>query len=205
MVLCDCSSDGPAAAHLINLRRSMISGDVAMACSNGFFVLESPAFADGALIPSLHSGEGLNLSPPLHWRGAPAGTRSFALVMDDPDAPTGPWLHWLLFNIPAQLQRLPAGLERSPQLANGARHGRCWGVSSFQRLGYQGPLPPAGRTHRYRFRLHALDQLLELPPGCTVSDLLQAMVGHQLGQAELTGLYACGSAPPAALRHSAAE
>ena len=161
-----------------------------MASSNGSFHLGSPAFADGDLIPVIHTGEGLNLSPPLQWGGAPAGTGSFALVLDDPDAPPGPWVHWVLFNIPASLQHLPAGLERSPELANGARHGRCWGVSTFHRLGYQGPQPPAGRAHRYRFQLHALDGPLALNPGCSAPELRQAMAGHVLGCAELTGLYA---------------
>lgn|GEM_PF-1682365 len=199
------SSNGSASHRLVNLQEPHLCDDIAMASGNGSFMLESPAFSDGGLIPSLHSGEGLDLSPPLRWRGAPAGTRSYALVMDDPDAPTGPWLHWLLFNIPAQLQRLPAGLERSPELPNGARHGRCWGVSTFQRLGYQGPLPPAGRAHRYRFQLHALDQVLELPPGCTVADLQRAMAGHVLGCTELIGLYACGTTQhPPQVRQGAA-
>jgi Raf kinase inhibitor-like YbhB/YbcL family protein len=163
-----------------------------MASSNGSFHLGSPAFADGALIPVIHTGEGLNLSPPLQWGGAPPGTGSYALVLDDPDAPSGPWVHWLLFNIPASQQRLPAGLERSPELPNGARHGSCWGVSTFHRLGYQGPQPPAGarRAHRYRFQLHALDGPLPLEPGCSVFELRQAMASHRLGSAELTGLYA---------------
>lgn len=154
-----------------------------MACSNGSFRLDSPAFADGDRIPALHSGEGLNLSPPLHWHGAPNGTASYALVVDDPDAPPGPWVHWVLFNIPATLQRLPAGLERAAQLPNGARHGRCWGVSTFQRLGYQGPLPP----------------------GCTVADLTLAMAGHLLATTELTGLYAGTRAAQRKVRQSAAS
>ena len=176
-----------------------------MACSNGSFVLESPAFADGELIPALHSGEGLNLSPPLRWRGAPEGTRSFALVVDDPDAAPGPWVHWLLFNIPSQLQRLPAGLDRAAELANGARQGRCWGVRTFQRLGYQGPQPPAGRAHRYRFRLHALDQPLDVPAGCAVDELRAAMAGHELGCTELTGLFSGGQDAQARVRQDAAK
>ena len=176
-----------------------------MSCRNGSFVLESPAFADGDLIPALHSGEGLNLSPPLRWHGAPAGTRSFALVVDDPDAPPGPWVHWLLFNIPALLERLPAGLDRAPELPNGMRQGRCWGVSTFQRLGYQGPLPPSGRVHRYRFQLHALDQPLDLPAGSTVFDLRAAMAGHELGRAELTGLFSGSSQRPASVRQNIAK
>lgn len=161
-----------------------------MASSNGSFHLSSPAFADGGLIPVIHTGEGLNLSPPLQWGGAPAGTGSYALVLEDPDAPPGPWVHWVLFNIPASQLRLPAGLERSPELANGARHGCCWGVSSFQRLGYQGPQPPAGQAHRYRFQLYALDAPLALEPGCSVFELRQALAAHRLASAELTGLFA---------------
>lgn len=176
-----------------------------MACSNGSFRLESPAYVDGALIPTLHTGEGLNLSPPLHWHGAPAGTRSYALLMEDPDAPAGPWVHWLLFNIPAELERLPAGLERSPQLANGARQGRCWGVSTFHRLGYQGPLPPAGRAHRYRLMLHALDAPLALQPGSTVFQLREAMAGHELGRAELTGIYVGRPQAGTTVQHDAAN
>ena len=178
---------------------------IAMACSNGLFRLESPAFADGGLIPAVHTGEGLNLSPALRWHGAPQGTCSYALVMDDPDAPAGPWVHWLLFNIPAQLERLPAGLDRAPELPNGARQGRCWGVSTFHRFGYQGPLPPVGRAHRYRFQLHALDQPLDLAPGCTVFELRAAMAGHGLGRAELTGLYSRQPARLQKVHQSAAQ
>ena len=161
-----------------------------MASSNGTFHLESPAFRDGDPIPVIHSGESLNLSPPLRWSGAPSGTGSFALLLEDPDAPTGSWVHWLLFNIPPQLKALPAGLERAPQLPNGARHGSCWGVGRFERIGYQGPLPPAGSAHRYVFELVALDQPLDLEPGCTVFDLRAAMAEHQLARTQLTGLYA---------------
>lgn len=161
-----------------------------MAGGNGSFHLESAAFRDGELIPVIHTGEGLNLSPPLRWSGAPAGTRSFVLVLADPDSPAGSWVHWLLFNIPASLRALPAGLERAPELPNGARHGSCWGVGRFNRIGYQGPLPPPGTAHRYVFELLALDAALDLPPGSTVFDLRAAIRPHQLARAELTGLYA---------------
>lgn len=166
-----------------------------MVSSNGSFHLESPAFRDGELIPVIHTGEGLNLSPPLRWSGAPAHTGSYALVMDDPDAPGGTWVHWLLFNIPPQLRALPAGLERAPQLPNGARHGSCWGVQQFERIGYQGPLPPPGLAHRYRFVLHALDGPLPLEAGCTVFALRDAIDTHGLAQAELCGLYASAPTP----------
>ena len=161
-----------------------------MVSSNGSFHLESPAFRDGELIPVIHTGEGLNLSPPLRWSGAPGSTGSFALVLVDPDAPAGPWVHWVLFNIPPELRALPAGLARAPQLPNGARHGSCWGVSHFERIGYQGPLPPAGPLHRYVFELVALDGPLDLEPGCTVFELRAAMAEHALARAELVGIYA---------------
>ena len=164
-----------------------------MSSSNGTFHLESPAFRDGDPIPVIHTGEGLNLSPPLRWSGAPAATHSFALVLEDLDAPSGSWVHWLLFNIPAALRALPAGLQRAPELPNGARHGSCWGVGRFERIGYQGPLPPEGVAHRYVFQLVALDAALKLPPGCTVFDLRAAIEPHLLARAELTGLYASGA------------
>ena len=98
----------------------------------------------------------------------------------------------MLFNIPASLRALPAGLERAAELPNGARHGSCWGVGRFERIGYQGPLPPAGGAHRYVFQLAALDAALDLPPGCTVFDLREGIEAHALARAELTGLYASG-------------
>jgi hypothetical protein len=161
-----------------------------MASSNGAFHLGSPSFADGGWIPDLHGADDLNLSPPLRWSGVPAGTRSFVLEMVDPDAPGGTWLHWLLFNIPASQRALPAGLDPLPELPNGARHASCWGVNQFSRSGYQGPSPPAGRAHRYSFRLHALDALLSLPPGCSPLALRDAMAPHLLGSAEFRGLFA---------------
>lgn len=163
--------------------------------SSSPFRLESSAFSDGAWIPSLHTLEGLNLSPPLRWSGEPMGTKSFALVVDDPDAPMGTWVHWLVFNIPAALHALPAGLERCPELPNGCRQGVCWGVDRFERIGYQGPQPPAGRTHRYRFELYALDQPLQLAPECSVFQLREAMASHVLDHTRLAGLYAKGGFP----------
>lgn len=160
-----------------------------MSSSNGSFQLISPGFADGGRIPSIHCADGLNLSPPLRWHGAPSSTVSYALVLEDPDAPGGTWVHWVLFNLPAEHQGLPAGLDRAPQLPSGACHGACWGVADFHRIGYQGPEPPLGQTHRYIFSLFALDTSLDLEPGITVAQLQQAMDGHQLATAQLTGLY----------------
>jgi hypothetical protein len=151
--------------------------------------LRSNAFASGDWIPRVHTGEGENLSPPLHWQGAPAGTLSYALILDDPDAPAGLWIHWVLFDIPAAVTSLPAGLAPHDQLADGSRHGSCWGVDRFSRRGYQGPQPPPGPAHHYRFQLSALDTRLGLPAGATAAEVRGAMAGHRLAEASLVGLY----------------
>lgn len=154
--------------------------------------LTSPAFGEREWIPLLHTGEGPDLSPPLRWSGAPAGTRSFALILDDPDAPAGLWVHWVLFDLPAGVEELPEGLPRSEELPNGARYGCCWGVETFSRMGYYGPKPPTGPTHSYRFNLWALDCVLGLPVGASAAEVRAAMVGHVLAQTTLTGLYRHG-------------
>lgn len=151
--------------------------------------LHSSAFDHGGWIPRIHTGEGEDLSPPLQWRDAPAGTVSYALILDDPDAPAGLWIHWVLYDIPASITALPAGLEREDVLPHGSRHGSCWGVDRFCRRGYQGPQPPPGPPHHYRFQLSALDTRLALPPGATAAAVRQAMAGHVLAQVELIGLY----------------
>ncbi len=150
------------------------------------FYLSSDAFLNGDLIPIRHTCEGRDLSPPLTWGDPPGGTQSFALVCEDPDAPRGIWVHWVLYNLPAQVRGLPQGVEPDPELADGSRQGR----NDFGRLGYGGPCPPPGRgPHRYYFRLYALDTLLTLPPGATRADLLAAMDGHVLATAELMGRF----------------
>lgn len=151
--------------------------------------LESPAFREGEWIPQIHTGFGRDLSPALSWSGAPQGTRSYVLILDDPDAPAGLWVHWVLFDIPADVHELPAGLPRSPILENGSRHGSCWGVTSFSRTGYQGPMPPPGPPHRYRFTLSALDRKLALPAGATATEVRSAMEKHALEETVLTGIH----------------
>lgn len=151
--------------------------------------LRSGAFQPGGWIPERHSCEGKDLSPPLSWSGPPEGTRSFALIMDDPDAPPGVWVHWVLYDIPGNVTGLKEGLARRKTLPDGARQGVSWGVEEFDRLGYYGPCPPPGSPHRYSFRLYALDKAPGLAPKATKARLLEAMEGHILGQAELTGLY----------------
>lgn len=152
--------------------------------------LHSPAFADGDPIPSRHTADGPDLSPPLQWSGVPPQARSLCLILDDPDAPAGLWVHWVLYDIPPQAAGLLEGLPRRPRLADGSCQGRCWGVRHFQRLGYYGPQPPPGPAHRYRFRLVALSEPLGWSPGATAPELLAAVAPLTLAEAVLWGTYA---------------
>lgn len=156
--------------------------------------LHSPAFADGAPMPRLYTAEGSNLSPPLLWRGVPSRARSLCLILDDPDAPAGLWVHWLLYDLPADCGGLPAGLPPAPRLADGSCQGRCWGVQHFSRIGYQGPQPPPGPPHRYRFTLTALADRLGLPPEATAPHVRAAMVDLRLAEAVLWCTYGASGA-----------
>ena len=129
-------------------------------------------------------GYGQNISPPLHWEGIPTGTQSLALICDDPDAPGGTWVHWVMWNIPAQSGGLAEEVPTDPNLADGSRQG----ITDFGRPGYGGPMPPSG-THRYFFKVYALDTRLDLPARATKADLVKAMQGHILAQGELMGKY----------------
>ena len=149
------------------------------------FQMASRAFSVGGTIPKKFTCEGQDVSPQLSWKEAPAATQAFALIMDDPDAPVGTWVHWVLYNLPGNTKELPEGVEKQEQLANGASHGR----NDFRKIGYGGPCPPPGTPHRYFFKLYALDTKLNLKPGATKQDLEGAMRGHILGQTELMGRY----------------
>ncbi|SFM57537.1 phospholipid-binding protein, PBP family [Ectothiorhodospira mobilis] len=147
--------------------------------------VESPAFADGAAIPARHTGEGEDVSPALAWSGAPAGTRSFAVICHDPDAPlvsprgTYGFVHWVLYNIPATVQELPEGVQ-----------GYTAGGTDFGRTGYGGPMPPQGHgTHRYYFWVLALDREPDLPEGLGLWELLEQVEPAILGMNRLTGVY----------------
>jgi len=146
--------------------------------------LTSPAFEHGQMIPGKYTCDGEDISPALVWKQAPKGTQGFALVCDDPDAPVGVWDHWVIYNIPAHVAELAEAVPPDAELADGARQG----VNSWKRVGYGGPCPPGG-THRYMFRLYALDTGLDLPPKASKEELESAMEGHILEQAELKGLY----------------
>ncbi len=149
------------------------------------FTLSSPAFKSGAAIPKPHTCEGADQSPALLWSGAPAGTKGFALIADDPDAPVGTWVHWVLYDLPADITELPQGVPAHDTLAGGAKHG----ANDFRKVGYGGPCPPPGKPHRYFFKLYALDAPTNLPPRATKAEVLRAVEGHVLGQAELMGTY----------------
>jgi Raf kinase inhibitor-like YbhB/YbcL family protein len=146
--------------------------------------LTSTAFAEGAMIPRKYTCDAEDISPELSWSGAPQGARSLALICDDPDAPVGNWVHWVIFNIPVDVTALPAGVPADATLKNGARHGK----NDFRKLGYGGPCPPGG-THRYYFKLYALDTVVNLESGSTKAQLLAAMKGHILAEGQLMGKY----------------
>jgi len=159
--------------------------------------MSSAAFEPGGEIPVQHSCQGANLSPPLEWSGVPEGAQSLALLVDDPDSQPPGFVHWVIYNIPATTSDLPEGVPAESSLPDGALQGKndfanypagtFPGGSAINQIGYDGPCPPA--AHRYVFTLYALDAVLDLPAEATKADLLAAMEGHVLGQAEMTGVY----------------
>ncbi len=147
--------------------------------------LESPAFQPGGAIPKEFACEGPDHSPALQWSNAPENTRSFVLIVDDPDAPVGTWVHWVVYDLPAGTKSLPQGVSKSEKLQGGGVQGK----NDFKRIGYGGPCPPPGKPHRYFFKLYALDTELNLKPGAKKAEIEQAMHGHILANAELMGTY----------------
>ncbi len=147
--------------------------------------LTSTAFSPGEMIPKKFTCDGPDVSPQLAWNDPPLGTQSFALIADDPDAPVGTWVHWVLYDLPASARELAEGVAKQEQLPSGARQGR----NDFGKIGYGGPCPPPGKPHRYFFKLYALDAKLNLKAGATKAEVERAMKSHSLGQAELVGRY----------------
>jgi Raf kinase inhibitor-like YbhB/YbcL family protein len=147
--------------------------------------LASAAFADGQPIPVKYTADALDISLPLAWTNAPAGTKSFALIATDPDAPVGDWTHWVIYDLPPATTALAEDTLKVPRLRNGAKQG----LNDFEKTGYNGPAPPPGKTHRYYFKLYALNAMTSLAPGATKADLLKAMDGHLLGEGKLMGTY----------------
>ncbi len=147
--------------------------------------LTSTAFAEGQPIPRQHAFDDKDLSPALQWSGVPSAAKSLALICDDPDAPKGTWVHWVIYDLPPSTAGLAEGVSKSSELANGAKQG----VNDYKRLGYGGPCPPPGKPHRYFFKLYALDTATGLQPGATKKDLLKAMDGHVVAEGQLMGTY----------------
>jgi Raf kinase inhibitor-like YbhB/YbcL family protein len=147
--------------------------------------LTSAAFQEGQTIPRQYTADGKDISPPLQWDEPPQGTQSWALICDDPDAPRGTWVHWVLFNLPAETRSLEEGMPASATLANAAKQGK----NDFRKLGYGGPAPPPGKPHRYFFKLYAVDQQLDLAAGATKAELVAALKGHVLAEGQLMGRY----------------
>ena len=147
--------------------------------------LTSTAFQDGEPIPPAYTADGLNKSPPLKWSEPPAGTKSLALVCEDPDAPKGTFIHWVAFNIPTEARELDEGIPQEQKLPNGI----VQGANGMGQVGYAGPSPPRGKPHHYHFKLYALDTSLGLEPGTGASDVKAATAGHVLAESDLVGTY----------------
>ncbi len=149
------------------------------------FQLQTTRFPLGGSIPAAYTCDGANTSPALAWSGAPASTKSFALILDDPDAPSGTFVHWVLYNLPATARSLPASVPKQNQLAEGGSQGR----NDFGEIGYGGPCPPGHKPHHYRFVLYALDSSLTLPAGATKLQVEDAIKGHIVARGKLIGAY----------------
>lgn len=180
-----------AAAVLVSCERAEVTPEPAAnaaeedAMPTETFSLTSPAFKEGETIPARHTEDGPDLSPRLRWSEPPEGTMSFALVVDDPDAPRGTWVHWVAYGIPGDARELQEGFPKEASASDGILQGE----NDFGKTGYGGPAPPPGKPHRYFFKLYALDFTPELEAGLSKEDLQRAIEGHVLGEAQLMGRY----------------
>lgn len=147
--------------------------------------VSSSAFPNGQTIPKEFTADGNDSSPPLAWTGLPKDAKSIALIVDDPDAPMGTWVHWVLYDLPGDATSLDGGVKNEEKLANGA----VSGLNSWKKNGWGGPSPPPGKPHRYFFKVYALDKKLELKAKATKGEVLKAMDGHVVGHGELMGMY----------------
>ncbi len=181
--------------HLFQAAAGVAFAALICACARGAterrepmkITLTSPSFKEGQPIPRNFTCQGTNLSPALAWDGVPDGTRSIALIMDDPDAPRGIWVHWALWNLPLEARSLPEAVPTKAALDGGAKQGQ----NDFRQVGYGGPCPPPGKPHRYYFKLYALDAQLSLKEGVAQkADLVAAMEGHILAEGQLMGTFA---------------
>ena len=171
-------------AFLAVICRTALAADQAKN-KNASFTITSTSFNNNQTIPVQFTGDGKNISPPLTFHGLPPNTKSLALICDDPDAPAGTWVHWLVFDISPAAQGIKEGVPPQMVLADGSKQGR----NSFNDIGYGGPAPPPGKLHHYHFKLYALDKLLNLKGDVNKGDLLVAMSRHVLAESELIGTY----------------
>jgi Raf kinase inhibitor-like YbhB/YbcL family protein len=158
---------------------------IATADPDPTLALTSSAFQNGGTIPEQYTCSGDNKSPELQWTGVPGGTRSLALILDDPDAPMGTFVHWVVYNLSPTATGIPERVLGAASVADGKQ-----GINGRDAIGYTGPCPPPGKPHHYHFRLYALDQKLALKAGATAHQVEAAIKGHLLGSAELVGIFA---------------
>ena len=180
-----CFSRLLAMGWFFALGLAVAQGAMPMPPGKHLMQLTSTAFKSGGAIPKQFTCEGKNVSPPLTWTGASANVKSFALIVDDPDAPNGTWVHWVVYDLPATTTELPQDTPKSQSIAGNAKQG----INDFKQVGYGGPCPPPGKAHRYFFKLYALDEMLNLKPGATKKEIEKAMTSHIVGTAELIGTY----------------
>lgn len=178
LVLCSCRSEKSA-------NTTQPSNANAPGSGKAEIKITSTIFQEGAMIPRPYTCDGPNVSPSLKWENVPAGAKTLALIADDPDAPNQTWVHWVLYNLPADVKGLVENAPKQSTLAGGVG---LQGKNDFGQIGYDGPCPPNG-THRYYFKLYALDAELALAPGATKEELLKAMEGHVLAEGQLMGKY----------------
>jgi Raf kinase inhibitor-like YbhB/YbcL family protein len=183
ITMASCAPAATATSETIDASPSSTPTELPVTEATMSLELTSNAFVNGQSIPAKYACTGRNISPALAWNDPPAGTQSFALIMDDPDAPMGTWVHWVLFNIPADARSLHEDLP-----ITGKNVDPITGKNSSGRTGYDGPCPPSG-THRYFFKLFALDTTLNLLPGATKDQVLKEIEGHILAEGELMGTF----------------
>jgi Raf kinase inhibitor-like YbhB/YbcL family protein len=182
ILLCSCRSDVPSnSSNSNNSNPSVIPTPVE---KKALIKVTSKAFQEGGMIPKEYTCDGANISPPLAWDSAPDKTKSYALIVDDPDAPGKTWVHWVVFNLQASAGVLPEHVPAQDTISGGGRQG----TTDFRKVGYGGPCPPTG-AHRYYFKLYALDTELALDSSATKDQLLKAMEGHVLAEGQLMGKY----------------
>ena len=185
LVLCSCQSakQNPVTTNAETGRTTNNNVQIGKDNMTGV-TISSTAFSNGSLIPPQYTCDGANISPPLQWSGLPPSTKALALIVDDPDAPAKTWVHWVLYDLPGSRSGLPENVRPQEKLPDGGKQG----TNDFKKIGYGGPCPPSG-THRYFFKLYALDTETSLNPGATKDELLKAIEGHVVAQGELVGKY----------------